>query len=400
MKKTIVLCCLMVLVGICHAVPPLPPLGFRWVLQPEFSDEFNGDELNSDKWFDYYPGWQGRTPARFDPRALRLSDGYLQIESGVYKKPVKDYTMYGGAVVSKSSEAHFGYYECRFKASKIGMSTTFWLSNDKVPFEDTDCPRDSYSQELDIQECVGGNPAFPKMGKGMNSNTHYRYVKCEGGRENFISKGAGTTLDSEVSEEFHTYAAWWRDAEEVYFYADNAFFQSIKIRKDISEQPFDRPMHVNMVTETYDWQPAPSVKELKDKSINTSYYDWIRAYKLVPVDQKDAASEAIDLGLFENKIYLNEMPKTVFESKNISLEYVFASDENTKVVCKVVERVNKKAQTIQSMEWQAYAGYGHGQADLELDFTPTPSKTYQLELELVSLVSGDVLKKVSYDLSK
>ncbi|UXP32063.1 family 16 glycosylhydrolase [Reichenbachiella agarivorans] len=399
MKKLIVWCCLMAIVEISQALPPLPPLGYRWVLQPEFSDEFDGDKLDSDKWYDYYPGWQGRPPARFEPRALSVSDGYLLIQNGAFKKPVRDYSMYGGAVVSKSSEAHFGYYECRFKASKIGMSTTFWLSNDKEPFEETDCPGDSYSQELDIQECVGGNASFPKFEEGMNSNTHYRYVKCEGGRENFISKGAGTKLSSEVTEDFHTYAAWWRDAEEVYFYADDEFFQSVRFSKDISQQPFDRPMHVNMVTETYDWQPAPSVDELQDKSINTSYYDWIRAYKLVPVDQRDMASESVELDLYDNKIYLQQVPKGIFQSRNFSLEYVFSSNENAKVLCKIVEREKKETKTVQSSEWSAYAGFGRGQVELELNFNPALTKTYQLELDLVSEDSGEVLKRVSYDLS-
>ena len=37
----------------------------------------------------------------------------------------------GGAVISKSNDAFFGYYECKFKAAKTTMSTTFWLSTNQ-----------------------------------------------------------------------------------------------------------------------------------------------------------------------------------------------------------------------------------------------------------------------------
>ena len=44
-------------------------------------------------------------------------------------------------------------------------------------------------------------------------------------------------------------------------------------------------MHVNLVTETYDWETPPTVEELNDDSINTTYYDWSRAYVLVPAGE-------------------------------------------------------------------------------------------------------------------
>ncbi|WKX76605.1 hypothetical protein [Zobellia laminariae] len=35
--------------------PPKPPMGKRWVLNPDFSDEFNGTELDTTKWYDHHP---------------------------------------------------------------------------------------------------------------------------------------------------------------------------------------------------------------------------------------------------------------------------------------------------------------------------------------------------------
>jgi hypothetical protein len=288
--KSIVLITLSILIFIplLNAEPPEPPKGMKWVLQEDFSDEFNGKELDKSKWNDTYPGWTGRPPAWFNPKAVSVKDGNLEIRTGVLKKPKGSYTMYGGAVTSKSSEAYFGYYEVRVKASKIKMSTTFWLSNHKVPYVWTDCGSDTYSQELDILECVGGsldseNPGFRKK---MNSNTHFRYVACGAEKEKFYSKGAKKELKSEVWEEYHTYGAWWVDENSVRFYADDEFFECVHPSTEIHPKPFDRPMHINMVVETYNWQPPPSEEELENEEINTAYYDWVRAWKLVPVEWK------------------------------------------------------------------------------------------------------------------
>ena len=118
----------------CLAKPPIPPKGYRWVINVQFSDEFNGNSLDYSKWNDTFGDWKGRPPALFVPEAISVKDGTLQIKSGVLKKRYKDYTIFGGAVSSNTYNAHYGYYECKAKASKIAMSTTFWMSNPKVPF--------------------------------------------------------------------------------------------------------------------------------------------------------------------------------------------------------------------------------------------------------------------------
>ena len=48
-----------------------------------------------------------------------------------------------------------------------------------------------------------------------------------------------------------------------------------------SKTPFDRPMYMHLVTETYNWEAPPTEEELLNDEINTSYYDWVRAYVLV-----------------------------------------------------------------------------------------------------------------------
>lgn len=280
----------LVLAGLVVAEPPPPPVGYRWVIQPQFSDEFDGDTLDQTKWRNTFAdgrsNWLGRPPAYFLPEAVSVADGTLQIRGGVLEEPRGPYTMHGGAVSSRTYDAHFGYYECRALASKLKMSTTFWLSSYKRPFGETaDNLQDTYSQELDIMEAVGGSEKHPEFTDHMKSNTHFRHVPEPGAKEVFYSKGAKGKLRSKVTDEFHTYGAWWQDARQVRLYADDEFFAHIEFNRELKAEPFEDPMKINFVVETYNWQPPPSPAELVDDSINTAYYEWVRSYRLVPVDQ-------------------------------------------------------------------------------------------------------------------
>ncbi|PWJ37919.1 carbohydrate binding domain-containing protein [Sediminitomix flava] len=266
------------------ADPPEPKKGYRWVLNKRFSDEFNGTSLNGLKWRNYFDGWKGRPPAKFVPSSVSVKDGYMQIKNAMLDQADGSYIIAGGAVQSLSSEASYGYYECRFKSSKIRMSTTFWLSNKKELLDETECTTDRYSQELDISETVGGHTGT--FQNHMHSNTHYRHIPCGESKEVFHSAGAKKELASTVWEDFHTYACWWENAYTAHFYADGEYFTTVDFDTSIdATAPFDRPMRVNMVTETYDWITPPEEADLRDDAINTSYYDWIRAYTLVPIDE-------------------------------------------------------------------------------------------------------------------
>lgn len=310
------------------ADPPEPEVGKRWVLNLQYSDEFNGTSLDRKKWRNSYVGWEGRSPGFFSPDAVSVSNGMLQIRNGILDSTVKEhtkakYSIKGGAVQSLEKTAHFGYYEARFKASKIPMSTTFWMSNRKVPVDfatkisDGNCSKDEFSQELDIAESIGGDISIgDKFKQQMNFNTHYRYIDCAGGKERFYSAGnnaiegngqlANATLSSESWEDFHIYGAYWKNANEVAFYSDNRFIGDVEIRTDVVDAPFPRPMGINMVTETYDWaKPYPTNAQLSNNDINTSYYDWVRSYTLVDIGE--AVGDAQNFAGAGTRIYTEEI---------------------------------------------------------------------------------------------
>ena len=67
-----------------ESTPPCP-LGDGYEFAPELSDEFNGDSLDLDKWFDFNPAWRGRKPALFSRKNVAVADGSLHLTASLMK---------------------------------------------------------------------------------------------------------------------------------------------------------------------------------------------------------------------------------------------------------------------------------------------------------------------------
>ena len=263
-------------------VAPEPPVGQRWVIQPRFTDEFNGSALDLNKWTDFHPRWNGRPPAAFLRSQVSVADGTMQIKN---KKLDRDtmigsqtYNIGGGAVVSKTFDAFYGYYEVRMRASRISMSSTFWMSN---PNAQQPCP--TFSQELDVVEAIGGATSSfgTQLRENMASNTHYFQRLCNGSTEP-VSRGAKSPLPTNPADRFYRYGVWWKNGTEMDFYLDGEHVHTINRPAGF---PIDREMHINMVTETYNFEPAPNATDLANDAINTTYYDYIHGLQLLDVDE-------------------------------------------------------------------------------------------------------------------
>ena len=109
------------------AAPPEPPKGFKWEVNDVFTDEFDGNTLDAEKWHDYHPRWRGRPPAKFMPENVSVKGGHLRLTNGMLDEPQGNFTIGGGAVVSKSEEAF-----CRSHKScggSLAAITGCWLSS-------------------------------------------------------------------------------------------------------------------------------------------------------------------------------------------------------------------------------------------------------------------------------
>lgn len=70
-----------------------------WVINPDFSYEFNGTELDKSKWLDHHPTSKGRPRGLFMPSQVSISDGFLHV---IGEKMEKD-TVVGNVTFSKKS---------------------------------------------------------------------------------------------------------------------------------------------------------------------------------------------------------------------------------------------------------------------------------------------------------
>lgn len=290
------------------ATPPRPPFGKRWVLNPDYSDEFNGTTLNADKWYDYHPTWKGRAPGLFLPSQVKLNGGYLEIFGGKMSKDTVvngiTYNIKCGAVVTKKREAHYGYYECKFKANATTLSSTFWFSTQASFAGPKGC--DKYTEEWDVQECIGRGGDFDasknqNFEKGMHSNGHYWYTSCPDETDPAYqtndyrapTKVSFVNTTELASDNYNVYGGWWKDSKSASYYYNNTLIGSHDFYNQIDATPFEEPMRMNLVVETYPfpWVELPNDAELADPTKNTTYYDWVRAYKLVDVENPNIIEE-------------------------------------------------------------------------------------------------------------
>ncbi len=354
-----------------------PTDGFRWIVNEDFSDEFNGTELDGDKWYDYHPTWKGREPGLFMPSQVSVKDGCLVLEGGKMEKDTIIYAWNGAittynikcaAVVAKSHEAHYGkYYECKVKANKTTLSTTFWLSmrTSKVSTAGRQ-PEGSevgtFSQELDILECIGRTGDFTgtDFSQRMNSNVHYW----------FLPSGSSTTEDiraeecvlynadgSIPSDDFNVYGCWWRDKASASFYLNNSGEKHIDFANRDTGAPFyfTEKMGLNLVLETYPypWIELPNDEELVDPTKNKNYYDWVRCYDLVPADT--IITGASEYAMFENHLHFYRKSryfKSTGGNLELQIDYTASKDAEIDIVI-----YNAKKEAIHTQEVAVPAGY-------------------------------------------
>ena len=254
--------------------------GRTWEKVDFLSDEFEDENLDSEKWASRVSTWVGRAPAIFKDEAISVANGDLRITNYLLEEEEivngNTYTHGGGLIRSIQTATVGMYFECRMKANKTFMSSTFWLINTRN--EGAGCDR--RITELDIQECVGEVTTDASWAQGfdkeMHSNTHSRNAECEETIEGSKGNHASTEL---VYNDYHIYAAWWKSPTEILFFLDGAYLETVT-----PVEKFDLPMCMRLVTETYDWNPVPQNGGMTgSEEERTTSYDWVRTW--LPIDR-------------------------------------------------------------------------------------------------------------------
>jgi beta-glucanase (GH16 family) len=120
-----------------------------WVKFEPMSDEFDGQELDPNKWNRGMYWWKGRQPALFSDKNVTVSDGKLHLTMRKEKVSEKfeklGYKDYISAALHTKVRSGYGYYEVKAKPMNSGGSSSFWFQVGETP---------GWLTEIDVQRRV------------------------------------------------------------------------------------------------------------------------------------------------------------------------------------------------------------------------------------------------------
>ncbi|WP_083634359.1 PKD domain-containing protein [Saccharicrinis aurantiacus] len=281
-----------------------------WILNNEISDEFNGTELNKNKWWilgengDYRNKWKGRAPGQFAPHNVKVENGELVLTSQwepdfAFANEMHEGTWYGGSTTAADkskpitqacilSERFFryGYLEVRCKAADAPVTNAFWTTG--------------YHSEIDMTENYGKRPIGNPENKPEELERKYR--------TNMISwdpdKSADykpwkneEVLDVRVASDYYVYGfEWGKDEVKIYF---NGELLRTKPRTELESTEawaHNNAQEMWIDSEVFSWYGLPSMQDLAN---NAGEYkiDYVRLW------QKEVEGPYFDALGFEGPFY-------------------------------------------------------------------------------------------------
>ncbi len=242
-------------------ITPCCALNNEWSLDLETSDEFDGNELDSRKWYDYAPGWRGRREFIYRRDNVSVSNGSLLLEARCIpeeKMEPEDLAMgilpYTMPIVKSKRKVLYGYYECSAKACNAEVRNAFWLYDPLSDDLHAKYSPGNYSEEIDIYEFIGRfkeeqHPEYLINAAVHRFETPYveGMVKCI--RCRLPDKTRKVTLDRSPAEAFHTYSLLWTPAEIIWYYDGKELHRR-------ENDYFHRPLHIVFDCELACWGGA------------------------------------------------------------------------------------------------------------------------------------------------
>jgi beta-glucanase (GH16 family) len=174
-----------------------------------WADEFNGKELDPDKWA--VRGVGPRAVGFVSAEAVKVENGCLNL--GAFQKDEK--ILIGAVGTQGRFMARYGFFECRAQLQRSpGVWAAFWIQSTEIAKgEDPG----KFGAEIDIMEC------FRKLGPDIVShNVHWAY-----GPNQQSTRGMQSCLAG-VGEGFHTFALEWTPDKYV-FYVDGYGFYEVRV---------------------------------------------------------------------------------------------------------------------------------------------------------------------------
>ncbi len=132
----------------------------QWEPFPALTDEFDAGRLDESKWFPNNPSWLGRQPAYFNPKNVRVADGFLHLDAKKESLPNLRFSLnHCLSTATISGVARFARYVAMLMLAVWGLATMHcdleevpgleFLAccqhPDTAPHQDNDCDTDACS---------------------------------------------------------------------------------------------------------------------------------------------------------------------------------------------------------------------------------------------------------------
>jgi beta-glucanase (GH16 family) len=229
-----------------------------WLKFEPMSDEFEGKELDLNKWHVGMEWWKGRQPALFSDKNVTVSDGKLHLTMRKEKLPEKfekqGYHDYTSAALHTKARASYGCYEVKAKPMNSGGSSSFWFQVEDTP---------EWLTEIDVFE-IGGKA------KGFEHKYHMTlHVFRTPQEKKHWSVGGAWVAPWRLAEDYHVYGLDW-EKDEIRFYVDGVLVRSVE------NTHWHQPLYLIFDSETMPkWFGMPEDKDLP----STFSVEYVRAWK-------------------------------------------------------------------------------------------------------------------------
>lgn len=266
---------------------PSPGDNKEWVLQPEFSNEFDYAQGKAstdftDNWQDrFFNGWTGPKKSGTATTSTVYTAENSSIEDGllVYKATIDGNNVHTGVISSKKAVGFPLYMEARAKISESSLATAVWMLS-----EDS-------TQEIDNLEAYGdkSNDYFSKR----LHLSHHTFIRQP--FQDYQPTGPGTWYadgkGTQWADDYHDYGVLWLDPWTLKYYVDGELVREtptdeIDPKNYTAGLGLNKDMYLIITAAAQPWRETAGQVEnyVTDPSVisesrSTSIFEYIRTYK-------------------------------------------------------------------------------------------------------------------------
>jgi len=278
-------------------------------LNESLSDEFNGTELNKNKWWilgengDYRNKWKGRAPGQFAAHNVRVENGDLILSSKwepdfSFANEKNNGVYYGGtstsadnskpitqACVMSESFFRYGYMEIRCKAADAPVTSSFWTTG--------------YHSEIDMTENFGKRPIGNPKNKPeiLERKLRTNLISWDPDKSpNHKNWKVEDVLDVRVASDYFVYGFEW-DKDYIKTFFNGQLIRYVTRQElEVNDQwRHQYPQELWIDSEVFEWYGLPSQADL---AAPAEYkIDYVRIW------QKQLAGPSFDALGFEGPFY-------------------------------------------------------------------------------------------------